>query len=280
MFKLQPFMVDPNFRADDEKSVKEMSDNLRQQIVENLLFNVMFGNLSGDDIRLVLDRGRAISLAILHTIATSRVPNRSQLAKRLGMGTESVNRIIFMLLGMGLLSDTSIITASEGQYYVTPKGRALLRLLGIIKSEVSNDSMRSELIYILKYLRIEPPRLTSIISLMSLDDSPLNHSNIDNLIDFLNDDIIEWSEQEIGSFLLNSTVASANKWPNQMAFMRLVWMVGDLEKVWDIDLRDQTFETPSWEKDPRYPWEKDSAYFTALEYPLANKIYLKKLFFR
>jgi hypothetical protein len=110
MFKLQPFMVDPNFRADDEKSVKEMSDNLRQQIVENLLFNVMFGNLSGDDIRLVLDRGRAISLAILHTIATSRVPNRLQLAKRLGMGTESVNRIIFMLLGMGLLSDTSIIT--------------------------------------------------------------------------------------------------------------------------------------------------------------------------
>jgi hypothetical protein len=154
LFRLRVIWIPEDFDADKEDDRVTVGDVLKASVVQDILFNVVFGNLSTDDIRFFLNAtGRiGLNLAVLHHVAIQGFVNYPDLSKRLEVSAGPLRERILNLVGSGLLWQVG----GSSVYFVSLKGRVFLELLHRISTELRTGSFSGELHYILAKLGLHP----------------------------------------------------------------------------------------------------------------------------
>ena len=150
LFRLRSIWVPYDFDADDERQREMIGELVRAAIVQDILFNVVFGNLSEENVRFFLYTSGipGLNLAILYIIATEGFFNISWLSKRLDVSTGPVREKLLLLHGAGF------ITTPPGSlaYRTTLRGRVFLDILMRLVFELTKASLSEEMKYILTKL--------------------------------------------------------------------------------------------------------------------------------
>ncbi|MBD1807837.1 hypothetical protein H6F98_20630 [Microcoleus sp. FACHB-SPT15] len=212
LFKLKVFWIPQDFDADDEQERETIGNILQNSIVDDLLFNVIFGNLTATDIRIFLNTsGRfGLNLAVLYEIAVNGFLNYPALSKRLEVSSGSLREKVFMLVGSGL-----IWQLGRGSfYYVSLKGRVFLEMLNKILEEVQFE--KTELSY----------ELLFVLNRLGLDATTPTYDDRELL------EIHEWTPQVAFSLLLQAMRYALTQW--------------------DIDLRNRNYILGQQEDDMRF----------------------------
>ena len=154
IFRLKPIWVPGDFDADNESGQKIVSEIIKSQIVEDILFNVVFGKITSNDIHFFLNTGGipGLHLAILYNIATEGFINIATLKKRLEVSSTPIREKLPLLAGAGLV-ETPINTLL---YEDTVKGRVFLEIISQLINELQSPPLSSELSYILSRLGCSP----------------------------------------------------------------------------------------------------------------------------
>src|SRR2546421_1082138 len=120
LFKLKPFWVPEDFDADSDQARKVVEKTLKVAVVQDILFSVIFGNLTANDIRFFLGLPGipGLNLAVLYEIATRGFVSYSLLSKWLKVSINPVREKVLILQGCGLVS-----IAGSGSPFVSLKGR-------------------------------------------------------------------------------------------------------------------------------------------------------------
>jgi hypothetical protein len=152
---LKVFWVPADFDADSAEARDLIRMQLQAEVVEDVLFNVVFGRLSAPRVRaIVLGSGLVgVELAVLHSIATEGFFNFSQLRLRVDASATVLRDRVQRLLMSGLLLQPRDL----GQMYVVGSaGRAFLRLCAqVYKLRFKNCSLSPETADILRMLEID-----------------------------------------------------------------------------------------------------------------------------
>src|SRR5260370_40639771 len=87
-------------------------------------FDVLFGNLTGDDIRFlqISSPSVAMNLAVLYEIAYQRRITPEEIARKYGRKVSHIRQSVYNLLGRGFLWQEGLL----GSPHVSIKGRAYL----------------------------------------------------------------------------------------------------------------------------------------------------------
>jgi DNA-binding Lrp family transcriptional regulator len=155
LFKLKLFYVPADFDADDKGARAVVANLMKARVTKDILFNVVFGRLSGHDIRHMLDlpkRYSALWLGVLYLVATKGPLDVSGLARRLQVSSATIQSRIALLEAAGFIWHLGPYLSV---YLSTAKGRVFLDLLGRIWSEAACGVFSTELRYILAELDIE-----------------------------------------------------------------------------------------------------------------------------
>ena len=113
------------------------------------LFNIVFGNLSANDVNLFLDVSGipGLNLSILYEIATNGFVNYPDLLKRLDMrSTGPIREKIILLSSIGFLNRPR---KGASMYQISHKGRVFLEVIRRLLKELNEGSISSELNFIL-----------------------------------------------------------------------------------------------------------------------------------
>jgi hypothetical protein len=148
LFKLKTIWLPGNFDADKEDHRVLMRTVIRDRIVNDILINVVFGNLSEEHIRFFLGSSGVpgLNLAILSVIANEGFVNIAALTKRLDISAGPIREKLPLIAGAGFIA--SPIGALR--YEVTLRGRVFLELLRRLFEELETDAMSEELIFVLE----------------------------------------------------------------------------------------------------------------------------------
>lgn len=154
LFCLKALWVPSDFDADKEKQRELVGEILKSQIVNDILFNVVFGRLTTEDVRLFLSSSgvSGLNLAILHRIATQGFYNISRLKEQLSVSAGPIREKLPLLAGIGFVSKLTGIS----MYDDTQKGRLFLELASRIWNEHRNPPLTAEIVYVLKKLNCTP----------------------------------------------------------------------------------------------------------------------------
>jgi hypothetical protein len=153
---LKVFWVPADFDADSESARRLVETQLKQEVTEDILFNVLFGKLSAPRVRaILLGSGMVgLELAVLHSIATEGFFNFARLSEKLNAGKGTLRDRVQRLQMSGLLIQPHSLAQ---MYHVGSAGRAFLRLCSQVNSAKSADHPLSvESTEILRMLGIEP----------------------------------------------------------------------------------------------------------------------------
>jgi hypothetical protein len=153
LFRLKPIWVPSDFDADQEKQRLLIGEIVRSQIVEDILFNVVFGRINADNIRLLLGVSGipGVNLAILHNIATEGFMNISTLAKRLDVSAGPIREKLALLEGTGFIAS---LKPGMLRYSESDKGKVFLDILSRLTVEL--PALSPELVYVLTKLGCKP----------------------------------------------------------------------------------------------------------------------------
>ncbi|HZI77681.1 MAG TPA: helix-turn-helix domain-containing protein, partial [Gemmatimonadales bacterium] len=132
--------------------------HLQQGVVDDLLFNVVFGRLTPTGVRaILLGSGMpGLETAILHHIATFGFLNYRELRDRFGVSAGTLRDRVARLQMAGLL-----LQPSDGgqQYFAGPAARAYLRICEqLYRLAASQLPLAPETEEVLRTLQIEPVR--------------------------------------------------------------------------------------------------------------------------
>lgn len=154
LFRLKPIWVPSDFDADKDKQRLLVGEIVKSQIVEDILFNVVFGRITSDDIRLFLAVSGipGLNLVILHNIATEGFINIATLQKRLGVSAGPIREKLPVLTGAGFISKP----IGALMFEVTSKGRVFLDILSRLVTGYHAKSISAELTYVLTRLNCPP----------------------------------------------------------------------------------------------------------------------------
>jgi hypothetical protein len=156
--RLKVFWIAPDFDADDESSRSIVRDQLRADIANDVLLNVVLGRLNGSDARR-LARGGSLPLlglevAALAMLATGEFISVKSLAQRLEVSASTTKLRLERLMGTRLLDEKG------HTYTVTTAGRAMLRICAeLFACDVTSAerlAVGAELSYILGLLEDQP----------------------------------------------------------------------------------------------------------------------------
>ncbi|MBW3516832.1 hypothetical protein KO537_19275 [Shewanella sp. NKUCC01_JLK] len=150
LWKLKTIWVPSDFDADKDDHRGTVKEIIQRQIVNDLLFNVIFGNLTRSDFtNFCYSSGTpGLNIAILHEIATKGFLNISSLSKSLRVSTGPIRERLSLLLGIGVLT-----TPKGGSAYAdTVKGRVLLELISATLIDIESQHENHELHYVLGLL--------------------------------------------------------------------------------------------------------------------------------
>jgi DNA-binding Lrp family transcriptional regulator len=151
LFRLKVIWVPAAFDADRSRDCDTVTETVRAQIVDDVLLNVVFGNLAEENVRLFLTSSGmpGVNLALLHLIRSETQLNISDMAKRLDISAGPVREKLGILHGAGL------VTTPRGEinYTATSRGRVFLELIGRMQYEIGRMAViTSELAYVLRRL--------------------------------------------------------------------------------------------------------------------------------
>lgn len=156
LFKIKPIWIPSDFDADKIKHQQVVKSIVKNQIVDDILFNIVFGNLTSENISFFLDVSGipGLNLIILYHVATVGFVNYPDLSKKLGgVSPGPLREKILVLCGAGFLQRP---TPGASLYHVSAKGRLFLDLVKRIYSEFQSSDISEELAYILMKLDVVP----------------------------------------------------------------------------------------------------------------------------
>ncbi|NTE89567.1 hypothetical protein [Agrobacterium rubi] len=152
---LKIIAIPEGFDADSEVQRVWMDKHILETVSSDLLFAVVFGKLTAQDVRVFAQHGGPIGLkiAVLHAINTVGLEHGPTFEKQLGMRGSPLREVIAMLTGVGLV----VAPAFSIQRVPTLKGRFLLDLARLLtfERETLND-WSDETKMILRYLNVDP----------------------------------------------------------------------------------------------------------------------------
>ncbi len=182
LYKLKLFWVPENFEVGSAQSEQVISFYLRDQIVNDVLMNIVFGKLTASDVRFFLNQMGipGIHLAVLYDIANYGFFNYAELGTRVSVSVSTLRTRYQVVLGSGFIYEPYSPEKAGYSAVVSLKGRVFLKLIQQVYQQYCEGKITPELEFILKKLHLEPnlddpiPSLNSheAISLVSTPPSP------------------------------------------------------------------------------------------------------------
>lgn len=149
LFKLKVFWIPNDFDADKEAGRNTVARILKNSIVDDLLFNVVFGNLTLHDFSYFF-RGFSgfigLQIAILNHVALKGVGNYVQVSEALGVSKSPIRERTGQLQAKGFITGTGILS------HISLKGRVLLSIIKKFLTEYEKGEFSKELLFILSKL--------------------------------------------------------------------------------------------------------------------------------
>lgn len=163
LFRLKPIWIPSDFDADEDRQRSLVSEIVKSRIVEDILFNVVFGRIAGESIKLFLSASGipGLNLVILHNIATQGFVNIATLAKRLAVSAGPIREKLPLLVGAGFIASPA---PGALMFSETSKGRVFLDLVCRLAKELDSGEVSVELAYILAKLDCRPVSYASLSS--------------------------------------------------------------------------------------------------------------------
>jgi hypothetical protein len=160
LFRLKTIWVPPDFDADREAHQAVIRAMVRERIVEDILINVVFGNLSEEHLRLFLSASGVpgLNLAILSVIAREGFLNIAALSKRLAISAGPIREKLPLLNGAGFIE----APIGELRFKVTSRGKVFLELLRRFAIEAQNGVFSNELSFILSRIGCQPVTMQEV----------------------------------------------------------------------------------------------------------------------
>jgi hypothetical protein len=140
--KLKIFMIPNDFDADKEDQRETVGGYLKNLIVDDLLFNVVFGKLTEHDFKYFINgiSGKVgLKLAILSNIAVNGLDNIVLISQKLGVSKNSIREKTLQLQALGFTKDPGFVTK------MSLKGRTLLLIVKRIIEEYENGHFSLQL---------------------------------------------------------------------------------------------------------------------------------------
>lgn len=152
LFRFKSIWVPSDFDADKENQQRLIWGILQEALVKDILFNVVFGNLTEENIHFFLDSPgvSGLNLALLYTISTDKDQwhNIRSLSQRVDMSSGPVREKLMLLKGAGFVDTPRHAIL----YRTTLRGRVFLDLARRLYSELETPGLTSELVYVLQKL--------------------------------------------------------------------------------------------------------------------------------
>ncbi len=149
LFKLRLFWVPPDFDADKESQRQLLHGILQEKIVDDILFHVIFGNLTRDDFQFFFEELVGIyglSLALLAYIANHGMGNYVMLSDALGVSRGPIREKI------GPLHAKRFITGTGLHLTISLKGRVFLSIVRRFMEEYRSGFLSPEMKFLLNRL--------------------------------------------------------------------------------------------------------------------------------
>jgi hypothetical protein len=149
LYKLKIFWIPPDFDADSEKQQKLIGDILKNAIVDDLLFNVVFGRLTADDFNYFIQGFSGLyglQIAILSHIAVNGLWNYQRVHEALDVSKGPIREKIGQLQAKGFITGTGMGS------YISLKGRVLLSIIKKTIEEYQTGNFSPELSFLLTKL--------------------------------------------------------------------------------------------------------------------------------
>ena len=153
LFKLKLFFIPDDFDADSEEARKTVGDAFEEQIINDLLFNVVFERLSAQDIDFLLN-DLVSYLTLLQEISANGPTDSNGLktiARKKSVLSENISYSVWTLYLLGFLHGNHL-SGKANEFSVSPKGRVLLDLVNILEEALDKGILNDELSYVLNHL--------------------------------------------------------------------------------------------------------------------------------
>ena len=154
--RLRVFWVPPDFDADDEAQREFITGLLRDAVARDILMNVVFGNLTAEDVRFFVGTSgiAGLHLALLYVISTTpkyHMQTIKSLGIQLGVSAGAIRERLLRLRGCGFVNEANdnVIIAKT-----TLKGRVFLDLCGQLQRQISTGRLNAEMLQILRLLEM------------------------------------------------------------------------------------------------------------------------------
>ena len=154
LFKLKPIWIPSDFDADKLSDQGLIQEQLRHFVVDDILFNVVFGNITSADVHFLLNTSGLVGfqLRVLLFLSQERFINYTALASQLSMSTGPIREKLILLCGAGMLSTPR----GESKYTVTSKGKVFLDIVRKLHDARLKKAMDPELEFVLTKLGCPP----------------------------------------------------------------------------------------------------------------------------
>lgn len=159
LFKVRPIRIPENIDLDKDIDRKNVNEIIRSQIVDDILFNIVFGRLTPEDLNLLLTAGNncCIEIALLYKIATNNFSSLASLSRSMRTSSTPIRESLPFLVGLGFLESSPF----SAKYKVSLKGRVLLDLFRQIYQSFEHLKFSEELLFIMDKLDCVPQKSTT-----------------------------------------------------------------------------------------------------------------------
>jgi hypothetical protein len=163
LFKLKPIWVPDGFDADSESERRTMRDFITSAVVQDILFNVVFGRLTSDDVEIFLSATGfvGLQLALLAYIAEHPMGNLARPSEALDVSPGAIRDRLLILQAAGFVGNPNGRPGFSIINEVTVRGRVFLDILRRLEVETATGSISAELEYVLTMLGCASHRLTT-----------------------------------------------------------------------------------------------------------------------
>lgn len=151
--RLRVFWIPSDFDADDEMQRSVVSGMLTEHVSRDILMNIVFGNLTANDVRFFVRTGglAGLHLAVLCVISGSEVPHLrpGEIGAQLNVSSGAVRERLLRLLGCGFLSQFG---GGATLTLATLKGRVFLDLCTELWRQHNEGQINAEMLQIFRLL--------------------------------------------------------------------------------------------------------------------------------
>ncbi len=129
-----------------------MAAFLRSAVVEDILFNVVFGRLTARDVQVFLSATGTVGLqlALLAFVAEHTMANIARPREALGISAGPIRERLLILQAAGFVGPPDGRPGFALINEVTPRGRVFLDLLRRLEVEAAKGAVSPELAYVLR----------------------------------------------------------------------------------------------------------------------------------